>query len=162
MAPNTSDFYTTMAVAGATNSASNASNNAGPLNGVLANDSNTSPMYAVLTTAGVTSKVLAPQFSTISGLTENGMIVTVTTSKLTNFLPGEQIVISGVGTSGYNGTFEISTVDPVDQMFTYVNSISNGPPVTGLSPDSGGVNAFATTPVATTIYTAATAREPFG
>ncbi len=159
MAPNDgNNFYSTMAVAGATNSGSNSSNNAGPLNGVLANDSNAGPMYATLTTPGTTSTVLAPQFTNISGLTETGMVVTVTTTAPTNFLPGEQIVISGVGTSGYNGTFEISTVDPVDQMFTYINSVSNGPPVIGLSPDPGGTNAIASSPVATTIYTAATAQ----
>ena len=164
MAPNTPSFYTTMAVAGVTNPGSTASNNEGPLNGVLANDTNAAPMYSVLTGSGVTNTVLPPSFDTINGLTESGMVVTVSTSHADNFMPGQAIIISGVGTSGYNSPtvggvtipFEIATVDPVNQLFTYVNSVSNGIPVMGLGPDAGGAGAFASTPAATTIYSANT------
>ena len=152
MAPNTSDFYTTMAVTAATAS-------------VLTNDTPTTngPMYAALIGTGVTSTVLPPVQTTpsslqaaISGATETGMVVTITVPDVSHLSPGEAVNIAGVATSGYDGTFEIATVDLATETFTYVDSVNNGSPILNLPPDPGGLGTSITTS-ATTIYTTNTA-----
>src|SRR5579859_7629946 len=42
-----------------------------------------------------------------SGATENGFLVTITTSSAHGLSAGQSVTISGVGVSGYNGTFPV-------------------------------------------------------
>ena len=144
-APNSAPFPTTMAVAGTAYN-------------VLANDTSTAngPMYALLTNTNTIATTLPPMSIAIAGASETGMVVTITTAGPNNFTPGESISISGVNTSGYDGTFEIATVDPATNSFTYVDSVNNGFPIVFLQPDPGGDTEVATT-ASTTIYHAATA-----
>jgi hypothetical protein len=63
-------------------------------------------------------QVLADSFkATISTATESGSTVTVTTSAAHGFSVGQQVAISGVSVSGYNGTFTITAV--TSTTFTY-------------------------------------------
>lgn len=57
--------------------------------------------------------------------------VTITTTAAHGFSVGQQMVVSGVGISGYNGTWTILTV-PTTTTFTYTNT------VLGLVPSGGG------------------------
>ena len=82
-------------------------------------------------------------------------MVTITTSDSIDILPGETVTIAGAAVAGYNGAFEVATVDPANDIFTYVDSINNGPAKLNLPPDAGGSTEFITT-AATTIYNAAT------
>ncbi len=145
MAPNTADFSSTMAVAG-------------KANGVLANDTPTAngSMYAQLIGSNTTVTTLPPVSAFIAGASETGMVVTITTSATINISPGEAVTISGVSTSGYNGTFEVATTDPISNTFTYLDSVNNGPPILNLQPDPGGITETATT-FAATIYSGNTA-----
>ena len=64
------------------------------------------------------------------GATESGTTVTITTNAAHGFKVGQNAMISGVGVSGYNGTFPIVSV-PTTTTFTYTATAS------GLA-DSGG------------------------
>ena len=71
-----------------------------------------------------------------TGATESGSVVTITTPSPHGLVVGEQVIISGVGVSGYNGTFNIVSVANPTQ-FTYDTS-------PGLAPSGGGTaSAFA-------------------
>jgi hypothetical protein len=67
----------------------------------------------------------------ISGATESGSTVTITTTAPHLFVAGQQVVIAGVGVLGYNGTFTITSV-PTATTFTYTAS------TTGLAASGGG------------------------
>ncbi|MGH9830202.1 MAG: hypothetical protein ACREDR_43890, partial [Blastocatellia bacterium] len=56
-----------------------------------------------------------------TGATESSNTVTITTNGPHGFLPGQTVIVAGVGVPGYNGTFTIATV-PSDTMFTYTDS----------------------------------------
>ncbi|HUO17195.1 MAG TPA: hypothetical protein VMX38_19590 [Verrucomicrobiae bacterium] len=74
----------------------------------------------------------AGQSANITGISEAGSLVTVTLSAaLPNAKTNASIAISGVGVTGYDGTFPINTV--AGNVITYVNS------TTGLGSSSGGV-----------------------
>ena len=136
MAPNNSDYYSTMTVTG-------------QAKGVLGNDTPAAngPMYAFLNMAGATSTPLGAQSSTIASASETGFVVTVTTAAANNFQPGEDVTIANVATSGYDGIFTVAAVLPNNQ-FTYTDLTLN------LATDTSGGTASA---IATTVYTAATA-----
>ena len=72
----------------------------------------------------------SPVMAAVTSLSETGNVVTVTnavpTSANTNFLPGEYVSISGVTTSGYNGTFIINSVLSATQ-FTYTDPVNKLP-----------------------------------
>jgi hypothetical protein len=70
--------------------------------------------------------------ATISSVSESSSTVTVTTSGTNSFTVGEIVTISGVGTSGYNGVFAITSVNSNNNTFTYIDSN------TGLGSDSSG------------------------
>jgi hypothetical protein len=54
------------------------------------------------------------------GATESGKTVTITTTTPHNFVVGQSVVVSGVGVSGYDGTFTITSV--ASTTFTYQDS----------------------------------------
>src|SRR5207249_2007783 len=60
---------------------------------------------------------------TASGATESGTTVTITTASQHNLSVGQTVVISGVGVSGYNGTFTVLSV-PSTTTFTYAAATS--------------------------------------
>src|SRR5205807_7425707 len=66
----------------------------------------------------------------IASATEVSTTATITTVGAHNFAAGETVVISGVGLSGYNGTFAI-TATPTPTTFTYTTTA-------GLGASSGG------------------------
>jgi autotransporter-associated beta strand protein len=61
---------------------------------------------------------------TPGGATETGTTVTITTSAPHSFIPGQQVVITGVSVPGYNGTFIITSV-PSLTTFTYTAPLAN-------------------------------------
>jgi len=79
------------------------------------------------------------------GATENGYLVTITTSTAHGLATGQTVTITGVGVTGYNGTFPVLAV-PSSTQFTYAAG------ATGLASSGGGTTASATV----TIQTAAT------
>src|SRR5262249_17823069 len=65
------------------------------------------------------------------GATETGNIVRITTGTTPHgYQVGQTVVVSGVGVSGYNGTFQITSVTPTS--FTYTD------PTAGLGNSGGG------------------------
>jgi hypothetical protein len=67
----------------------------------------------------------------ITGATESGFLVTITTTSALGLVPGQSVTISGVGITGYNGTFTVVSV-PNSTQFTYNAGVS------GLAPSGGG------------------------
>ncbi len=57
----------------------------------------------------------------VSGASESGSTVTITTGVPHGFSAGQQVVVSGMTPSGYNGTFTIVSV-PTSTTFTYTDS----------------------------------------
>jgi phage tail sheath protein FI len=66
-----------------------------------------------------------------AGATEAGNVVTITTGAAHGFVAGDVVVITGVGVTGYNGTFAV-TAAPTATTFTYTN------PTAGLANSGGG------------------------
>ena len=96
---------------------------------------------------GGTATYNAPQVSAISSISEVGALVTVTTAAPHDFSVGQQLVISGVGVAGYDGTFEITSVASTTT-FTYAGT-------SGLVASSGGTAALLTPIFAGNIVAAA-------
>src|SRR5579884_4177060 len=69
-----------------------------------------------------------------AGASENGFLVTITTSAPHGLSAGQSVTISGVGVAGYNGTFPVVTVLSSTQ-FTYIAGAS------GLAASGGGTAA---------------------
>jgi len=67
----------------------------------------------------------------ITAATEVGNVVTITTATATGLSVGNLTTVSGVGVSGYNGTFTVASVAS-DTSFTYIDGN------TGLAASSGG------------------------
>ncbi len=65
----------------------------------------------------------------ITAATESGTTVTITTAGSLSYISGQTVAIAGVGVSGYNGTFTITSVS--GSTFTYTDT-------TGLGNSSGG------------------------
>jgi subtilisin-like proprotein convertase family protein len=66
-----------------------------------------------------------------TGFSETGTIATVFTNSFHGLVPGEQIVISGAGVAGYNGTFTVRSVD-------FLNTFTYDTGVAGLGLSGGG------------------------
>src|SRR6266850_1204323 len=79
-----------------------------------------------------------------NGATENGFLVTITTSAPHGFATGQSVSIAGVGVAGYNGTFPIVATPSITQ-FTYIAGAS------GLAASGGGTAASATATIQTTV-----------
>ena len=77
-----------------------------------------------------------------SGASENGFLVTITTSAAHGLSTGQTVTVSGVGVSGYNGTFAVVSVLSATQ-FTYIAG------ATGLANSGGGASASATATIQT-------------
>ena len=84
----------------------------------------TNPITDLVTSGGGTLTLAAP------GATESGNVVTISTSAAHGRSVGDVVVISGVGVSGYNGTYTVTAV-PTTRTLQYTAG------VTGLA-DSGG------------------------
>jgi hypothetical protein len=67
----------------------------------------------------------------ITGATESGNLVTITTATATGLTAGNSVAITGVGVAGYNGTFIVTSVAS-DTSFTYLD------PNVDLTPSGGG------------------------
>ncbi|HXL23030.1 MAG TPA: hypothetical protein VOA78_11230 [Candidatus Dormibacteraeota bacterium] len=78
-----------------------------------------------------------------TGATENGFLVTITTTAAHGLSTGQSVTISGVGVSGYNGTFPIVAA-PSTTTFTYIAGAS------GLAASGAGTAASATATIQTT------------
>jgi hypothetical protein len=77
-----------------------------------------------------------------SGATENGFLVTITTTSAHGLAAGQSVTITGVGVSGYNGTFPVVSV-PSGTQFTYIAGVS------GLAASGGGTSASCTATIQT-------------
>lgn len=77
--------------------------------------------------SGTASAILAAP----TGATQSGTTVTITTASAHNLSVGQLVTISGVGVSGYNGTYAIASV-PSATTFTYTAAL------TSLTPSGGG------------------------
>jgi len=77
-----------------------------------------------------------------NGATENGFLVTITTTTAHGLTPGQSVTVAGVGVSSYNGTFPIVAV-PSSTQFTYIAGAS------GLAASGGGTAASATATIQT-------------
>jgi hypothetical protein len=77
-----------------------------------------------------------------AGATQNGFLVTISTSIAHGLLAGQVATITGVGISGYNGTFTLAAVPSLTQ-FTYIAGVS------GLASSGGGTAASATATIQT-------------
>jgi hypothetical protein len=78
-----------------------------------------------------------------NGASENGYLVTITTSAAHGLTAGQAVTVSGVGVSGYNGTYPVVSVLSSTQ-FTYIAG------ATGLANSGGGTSASATVTIQTT------------
>ncbi|HEY6972515.1 MAG TPA: hypothetical protein VJA94_25120, partial [Candidatus Angelobacter sp.] len=81
--------------------------------------------------ATVDQAVVPVDSNLIASATESGTTATITTVGAHNFIAGNQVTITGVGVSGYNGTFIITSVNPPTQFNYTVNT-------SGLGNSSGG------------------------
>src|SRR5229473_1724139 len=79
-----------------------------------------------------------------NGASENGFLVTITTSAAHGLSAGQSVTVAGVGVSGYNGTFPVVSV-PSSTQFTYIAGAS------GLAASGGGTAASATATIQTAV-----------
>jgi len=91
---------------------------------------------------GATQPTAVAIVASPNGATENGFLVTITTSAAHGLSAGQSVTISGVGVSGYNGTFPVVAVLNSTQ-FTYIAGAS------GLAASGGGTSASATATIQT-------------
>src|SRR5216683_3841850 len=77
-----------------------------------------------------------------NGASENGFLVTITTSAAHGLSAGQSVTVAGVGVSGYNGTFPVVSA-PSTTQFTYIAGAS------GLAASGGGTAASATATIQT-------------
>lgn len=78
-----------------------------------------------------------------AGATQSGFLVTITTSVAHGLTTGQSVTISGVGVSGYNGTFAVLSA-PSGTQFTYAAGTA------GLAASGGGTSASAAVTIQTT------------
>src|SRR5438309_5630302 len=77
-----------------------------------------------------------------NGASENGFLVTITTSAAHGLSAGQSATVAGVAITAYNGTFPIVSV-PSSTQFTYITGTS------GLAASGGGTSASATATIQT-------------
>src|SRR6185436_12299714 len=92
--------------------------------------------------------------ASVTGATESGNTVTLTTTAPTGLVVGQSVVVSGVGVAGYNGTFTVTST-PTPTSFTYTN------PTAGLANSGGGSTGVGATESGTTV-TISTGTTPHG
>jgi hypothetical protein len=113
----------------------------GPGGAPTAIDENTIVAIAASPT-GATQLVAITIAAGPGGAVENGFLVTITTTVAHGLSAGQTVTISGVGVTGYNGTFPIVSV-PLATQFTYLAGAS------GLANSGGGTAASATATILT-------------
>src|SRR5580692_10641485 len=91
---------------------------------------------------GATQPAAVTILASPAGASENGFLVTITAASAHGLSAGQSVTISGVGVTGYNGTFLVVTVLNTTQ-FTYLAGAS------GLANSGGGTSASATTTIQT-------------
>jgi len=91
---------------------------------------------------GATQPAAVTIVASPAGATENGFLVTITTTSAHGLSAGQSVTISGVGVSGYNGTFPVVSA-PTSTTFTYIAGAS------GLAASGGGTAASATATIQT-------------
>lgn len=113
----------------------------GPAGGPAVIDENTIVAIAASPT-GTTQPIAVTIAAGPGGAVENGFLVTITTTVAHGLVAGQSVTISGVGVTGYNGTFAIVSV-PLSTQFTYLAGAS------GLANSGGGTAASATATILT-------------
>ena len=93
--------------------------------------------------SGATQPAAVAIVASPGGASENGYLVTITTSTGHGLSAGQMVTISGVGVSAYNGTFPVVSVMSATQ-FTYIAG------ATGLANSGGGTAASAAVTIQTT------------
>ena len=99
------------------------------------------PSAAVLATAPDFARGPLTPSVTIAGsggATESGNTVTITTTLAHGFSVGQTVTIAGVGLSGYNGTFTITTVPPSPAISGSPTTFTYTDPTSGLAASGGG------------------------
>jgi len=96
----------------------------------------------VATPNGATQPAAVAIAASPNGASENGFLVTITTSAAHGLSAGQSVTVAGVGVSGYNGTFPIVSI-PSSTQFTYIAGAS------GLAASGGGTSASATATIQT-------------
>src|ERR1700737_188332 len=96
----------------------------------------------VVSPNGATQPAAVAIAASPNGASENGFLVTITTSAAHGLSAGQSVTVAGVGVSGYNGTFPIVSV-PSSTQFTYIAGAS------GLAASGGGTAASATATIQT-------------
>jgi hypothetical protein len=77
------------------------------------------PIFTQPTTGGPQSTIAA------SGATESGTTVTITTQAAHNLVQGQIVTITGVGVTGYNGTFVVTGTTSTTFTYTAVSGLGN-------------------------------------
>jgi hypothetical protein len=93
--------------------------------------------------SGATQPAAVTVAASPTGAIENGFLVTITTTSAHGLSAGQSVTVSGVGVTGYNGTFPVVAV-PTTTQFTYIAGAS------GLAASGGGTAASATATIQTT------------
>jgi len=97
----------------------------------------------VASPSGATQPAAVGIVASPNGASENGYLVTITTSAAHGLSAGQTVTVAGVGVSGYDGTFPLVSVLSSTQ-FTYIAG------ATGLANSGGGTSASATVTIQTT------------
>src|SRR5579863_6146213 len=113
----------------------------GPGGGPSVIDENTLVAIAAPPT-GATQPSAVTIAASPAGASENGFLVTITTTAAHGLIAGQSVTISGIGVTGYNGTFPIVSILNSTQ-FTYLAGAS------GLANSGGGTSASATATIQT-------------
>src|SRR5712664_3658946 len=92
---------------------------------------------------GATQPAPAAIAASPNGASENGFLVTITTTAAHGLSAGQSVTVAGVGVTSYNGTFPIVSVPSITQ-FTYIAGAS------GLATSGGGTAAACATTIQTT------------
>src|SRR5882724_5677946 len=92
----------------------------------------------------IEENVIVSVASSPTGATQNGFLVTITTSTAHGLAAGQSATIAGVGVSGYNGTVPVVSILSSTQ-FTYIAGVS------GLAASGGGTSASCTATIQTTV-----------
>ena len=93
--------------------------------------------------SGATQSAAVTIAASPTGAAENGFLVTITTTSAHGLSAGQSVTVSGVGVSGYNGTFPV-VATPSSTTFTYIAGVS------GLAASGSGSAASATATIQTT------------
>ena len=123
---------TTLTASFQTTDASTTLSSSSPI--VLQNSAIQSTVVVVAAPNGVGSGPVS-----ITGATESGDIVTITTSAALGLSAGQYLVVSGISTSGYNGSWVAASISSDGMTITYTAGSGLTTPATGLTSAKAGV-----------------------